>query len=89
MFFFHRSGVVSDFPGFVVVVVVKNTPKTEKCRTVPVVKIRFLGLGGQRVRKGTVPLLAFVSEFNCGCFLQSRCSMEMWCLDDRGRDSWD
>ena len=29
MFFFHRSGVVSDFPGFVVVVVVKKTPKTE------------------------------------------------------------
>ena len=31
--------------------------------------------------------LALVSEFNC--FLQSRCSMEMWCPDDLGRDSWD
>ena len=32
-------------------------------------------------------LLAPVSEFNC--FLRSRCSMEMWCPDDIGRDSWD
>ena len=32
-------------------------------------------------------LLASVSEFNC--FLRSRCSMEMWCADDIGRDSWD
>ena len=32
-------------------------------------------------------LLALVSEFNC--FLRSRCSMEMWCPDDKGRDSWD
>ena len=32
-------------------------------------------------------LLAFVSEFNC--FLRGRCSMEMWCPDDIGRDSWD
>ena len=32
-------------------------------------------------------LLASVSEFNC--FLRSRCSMEMWCPDDIGRDSWD
>ena len=32
-------------------------------------------------------LLAFVSE--CNCFLRSRCSMEMWCLDDTRRDSWD
>ena len=32
-------------------------------------------------------LLAFVSEFDC--FLRSRCSMEMWCPDDIGRDSWD
>ena len=31
-------------------------------------------------------LLALVSEFNC--FLRSRCSMEMWRLDDTGRD-WD
>ena len=23
------------------------------------------------------------------CFLSSRCSMEMWCPDDTGRDSWD
>ena len=30
-------------------------------------------------------LLALASEFNC--FL--RCSMEMWCPDDIGRDSWD
>ena len=29
----------------------------------------------------------FVSELNC--FLRSRCSMEMWCPDDIGRDSWD
>ena len=34
-----------------------------------------------------VLLLAFVSEFNC--FLCSRCSMEMWCPDDTGLDSWD
>ena len=34
-----------------------------------------------------VKLLALVSEFNC--FLRSRCSMEMWCPDDTGRDSWD
>ena len=32
-------------------------------------------------------LLASVSEFNC--FLRSRCSMEMWCLYDMGRESWD
>ena len=32
-------------------------------------------------------LPAFVTEFNC--FLRSRCSMEMWCPDDTGRDSWD
>ena len=31
--------------------------------------------------------LALVSEFKC--FLRSRCSMEMWCPDDIGRDSWD
>ena len=34
-----------------------------------------------------VLLLALVSEFNC--FLRSRRSMEMWCPDDIGRDSWD
>ena len=34
-----------------------------------------------------VLLLALVSEFNC--FLRCRCSMEMWCPDDRTRDSWD
>ena len=32
-------------------------------------------------------LLALVSEFKC--FLRSRCSMEMWCPYDIGRDSWD
>ena len=32
-------------------------------------------------------LLALVSEFNS--FLRSRCSMEMWCPHDIGRDSWD
>ena len=32
-------------------------------------------------------LLTLVSE--CNCFLRSRCSMEMWCPDDIGRDSWD
>ena len=32
-------------------------------------------------------LLALVSEFNC--FLRRRCSTEMWCRDDIGRDSWD
>ena len=32
-------------------------------------------------------MLALVSEFNC--FLRSLCSMEMWCPDDIGRDSWD
>ena len=30
---------------------------------------------------------ALVSEFNC--FLRGRCSIEMWCLDDLGRKSWD
>ena len=34
-----------------------------------------------------VLLLALVSEFNC--LLRSRYSMEMWCPDDVGRDSWD
>ena len=34
-----------------------------------------------------VLLLALVSEFNF--LLRSRCSMEMWCPDDIGRDSWD
>ena len=34
-----------------------------------------------------VLLLASVSEFNC--FLRSRCTMEMWCPDDIGRDSGD
>ena len=34
-----------------------------------------------------VSLLASVSEFYC--FLPCRCSMEMWCPDDIGRDSWD
>ena len=33
--------------------------------------------------------LAFVSGFNKRCFLRSRSSLEMWCLDDIGRDSWD
>ena len=32
-------------------------------------------------------LLVLVSEFKC--FIRSRCSMEMWCPDDIGRDSWD
>ena len=31
----------------------------------------------------------YQSEFNFRCFLRSRCSMEMWCSDDTGRDSWD
>ena len=35
------------------------------------------------------PLPASVSEFTCRCFLRSRCSMEMWCADDIGLDSWD
>ena len=30
-----------------------------------------------------------VSEFNKRCFLRSRCSMEMWCPDEKGRESWD
>ena len=34
-----------------------------------------------------VLLQALVSEFNC--FLRCRCSMEMWCPDDMGRESWD
>ena len=34
-----------------------------------------------------VLLLALDSEFFC--FLRSRCSMQMWCPDDIGRDSWD
>ena len=36
-----------------------------------------------------MPLLAFVLGFNKRCFPRIRCSMEMWCLDDIGRDSWD
>ena len=36
-----------------------------------------------------VSSLTSVSEFNCRCFLRSRYSMEMWCPDDMGRDSWD
>ena len=34
-----------------------------------------------------VPLLAFVFEFNKEMF--APWSVEMWCLDDVGRDSWD
>ena len=65
----------------------------------------FLGLGGQGVRIGPcegeqkknisffyfeyVSLLTLISEFNYQCFLRSRCSMEVWCPDDTGRDSWD
>ena len=30
---------------------------------------------------------SIVSVFNC--FFRSRCSMEMWCPDEIGRDSWD
>ena len=30
-----------------------------------------------------------VYSFLFSCFLRSRCSMEMWCPDDIGRDSWD
>ena len=33
--------------------------------------------------------LASVAELNFTCFLRSRCSMEMSCPDDIGRDSWD
>ena len=36
-----------------------------------------------------VSLLASVSGFNKRCFLRSRCSMEMWCPDDIGRENWD
>ena len=36
-----------------------------------------------------ISLLAFVSGFFKICFLRSRCSMEMWCPEDIGRDSWD
>ena len=36
-----------------------------------------------------VSLLALVSEFNCWCFLRSRCPTEMWCPDDTGRASCD
>ena len=32
-------------------------------------------------------LLVLVSEFNC--FLRSRCSVEMWCPANMGRESWD
>ena len=35
-----------------------------------------------------LPLLATESRFYKICFLRSRCSMEMWCLDDTGQDSW-
>ena len=36
-----------------------------------------------------ISFLVFVSGFNKRCFLRSRCSMEMWCLDNIERDSWD
>ena len=29
-----------------------------------------------------------LSEFNCNCFLRSRCSIEMWCPDDIGPPTW-
>ena len=35
-----------------------------------------------------ISLLAYVSVFGCRCFLCSRCSMEMWCPYDTGRESW-
>ena len=34
-------------------------------------------------------LQALTSNFNKRCFICSRCSMEMWCPDDVGQDSWD
>ena len=27
-------------------------------------------------------------SFTCRCFLRCRCSMEMWCSGDKGRESW-
>ena len=36
-----------------------------------------------------LPLAAFALVFNQRCFLRCRCSMEMWCPDDRGQESWD
>ena len=36
-----------------------------------------------------ISFLAQVSPFSHRCFLRSRCSMKMWCLDDTGRDGWD
>ena len=35
-----------------------------------------------------ISLLALTSEFHERCFLCSRCSMEMWCLNDTKRDCW-
>ena len=37
-----------------------------------------------------VPLGSFLGlgRSPLGCFLRSRCSMQMWCPDDIGRDSW-
>ena len=32
-------------------------------------------------------MLTLVSEFNC--LLRGRCSIEMWCPDDTGRDGWE
>ena len=58
------------------------------------VKIRCLGLGGQVVRNGPFEgdhrfhfsLFSIMLIFRC--FLHRRCSMEMWCPDDKGRESW-
>ena len=36
-----------------------------------------------------LPLPAFVLGVEKRCFFRSRCSMEMWCPDGIGGDSWD
>ena len=48
-----------------------------------------LGKAHLRISFKKFSLLAIVSEFNGRCFLRGRCSMEMWCPDDIGRDGWD
>ena len=33
--------------------------------------------------------ISLPASFSQRCFLHGRCSMEMWCPDDTGRESWD
>ena len=64
----------------------RHAENSSACRfkTPPCVRSRRLRVYRENARMSN---LALVSEFNC--FFRSRCSIEMRCLYDIGRDSWD